>query len=151
MDDPLDRNASARKVQIFAVDDQPLVIKGIKMLVNMESDMEVCGQALGTSDAKREISDLHPDLVIVDLTLDDGDGMELIEWLRHRHPQMKIVVFTSHVGPAFTSRSLERGAHGYVAKNDGAQELVRAIRMVVQGESYMSNNVGHPSLKSHSI
>lgn len=147
MDETHDRSIPARKVQIFAVDDQPLVIKGIKMLVNLEPDLEVCGQALGTPEAKRQISDLLPDLIIVDLTLEEGDGIELIDWLRHRHPQMKIVVFTSHGGAAFTSRSLDHGAHGYVVKNDGTHELVRAIRKVVQGERYISNNVAHPGLK----
>ena len=131
----------ARKVLLFAVDDHALVRRGLQILLNQEPDMHVCGDAVGVATARQGIDALKPELVIVDLGLEDGDGFELIEWIHRHHPRIKILVFTSYEGLASATRAFSCGAHGYVAKADGTRELVRAIRQVLQNRRFLSSRL----------
>lgn len=127
------------KIRLLVVDDQPVVRKGLQMLINLQEDMQVCGEAGGVLKVIREVFELHPDLVVVDLELDDGDGFELLEWLRDHHPQIKLLVFTWRDGAVFCERAFRCGANGYVVKDDGAQELIHAIRQVMRNQRYISS------------
>ena len=129
------------KVRLFAVDDHALIRRGLQILLNQEPDMQVCGEAVGVATARQGIDALKPELVIVDLGLEDGDGFELIEWIHQHHPRIKILVFTSHEGAASATRAFHCGAHGYVAKADGTRELVRAIRQVLQNRRFLSSRL----------
>ena len=133
-----------RRIRIFVVDDHPMVRKGLHMLLNLQPDLQVCGDAAGVSTAKSGILELRPDLVVVDLGLQDGDGFELLEWLRQHHPYMKRLVFTLHDDLAYSERAFKYGAQGYVVKYDGTQELIRAIRLVVHNEPYVRSTTVHP-------
>jgi DNA-binding NarL/FixJ family response regulator len=128
-----------RKIRLLVVDDQPVVRKGLQMLINLQQDMQVCGEAGGVFKARLEVCELHPDLVVVDLELDDGDGFELLEWLRHHHPHIKLLVFTWRDGALFCERAFRGGANGYVVKDDGTQELIHAIRQVMRNRRYISS------------
>lgn len=128
-----------RRARVFVVDDHPLVRKGLQMLLDLQPDMQVCGEAVGVSTAKQGIPKAAPDLVVVDLGLEDGDGFELMAWLRERHPQIKMLVFSGHDDQVFVGRALQYGARGYVVKHDGMRELIRAIRLVMQDKLYLSS------------
>ncbi len=129
------------KIRIFVVDDHPVVRKGLQMLLNLQSDLQVCGEAVGVATAKEGISALQPDLVVVDLGLEDGDGFELMDWLHRDHPHVKMLVFSGHDDLVFTERAFRCGAQGYVVKHDGMHELIRAIRLVMQNQPYISGKV----------
>ncbi len=131
----------ACKVRIFVVDDHPVVRKGLQMLLDLQPDMQVCGEAVGLATAQEGITQNHPDLVVVDLGLEDGDGFELMDWLQNHHPHIRMLVFTSHDDLAFTERAFKCGAQGYVVKHDGTRELIRAIRLVMQNRPYISSKV----------
>ena len=118
-----------------------MVLRGLHMLLDLEPDMRVCGDAASVAGAKRRIADLDPDLVIVDLSLGDGDGFELMKWLRRHHPRIKLLVFTAHGGLAFAERAFRCGAQGYVVKYHGAGELLGAIRLVMRNQHYLSSEV----------
>jgi len=141
----------SRKARLFAVDDHALVRKGLQMLLNQQPDMQVCGDAVGVSTAKQGIDEMNPDLVTVDLGLEDGDGFELITWIHRHHPRVKILVFTSNEGSASALRALQCGAHGYVAKSDGTQELIRAIRLVLQNQRFLSSRVAQKEEPSRRV
>ena len=136
------------QIRIFTVDDQPMVLKGLRMLLDQEPDMQVCGDSVGVSSAKQGIARLHPDLVVVDLGLEDGDGFELMEWLNRHRPGIKLLVFTSHDDLVSTARASRCGARGYVVKDDGTRELIRAIRLVMQNQHYVSSQVAHSDSSS---
>jgi DNA-binding NarL/FixJ family response regulator len=130
-----------RSIRVYIVDDHPVVRKGLRMLLDLQPDLQVCGDAVGVSTAREGIPTKHPDLVIVDLGLEDGDGFELMEWLRRDQPQATMLVFTGQEDPAFVERAFRCGALGYVAKQDGTRELVRAIRLVMREQRFISNRV----------
>jgi len=136
------------RIRILAVDDQPMVLKGLRMLLGQEPDMQVCGDSAGVSSAKQGIARLQPHLVVVDLGLEDGDGFELMEWLNRNHPGIKMLVFTSHDDLVSTARASRCGAQGYVVKDDGTQELIRAIRVVMRDQHYASSQAAHPGSSS---
>jgi len=131
----------AFKVRLFAVDDNAVVLRGLQVLINMQPDMVVCGVAEGLTTAKRGIDEVKPDLAIVDLGLVDGDGYELTDWIRSAYPYIKVLIFTSQEMAASAKRAFQCGAHGYVAKSDGTRELIRAIRLVVQNQRFLSSRL----------
>lgn len=125
-------NPLPQKLLLFAVDDDPVVRKGLRMFLNLQPDMELCGDAGGVSTAKQGIDAAKPELVIVDLGLEEGDGFELIEWIHRHHPHIKILVFSSRDDKASAARAFRCGAHGYVVKSDGTRELTHVIRLILQ-------------------
>lgn len=124
-------------VRVFLVDDQLIVRKGLKMLLALEPDISVCGDAADGPSAMEDMEALRPDLAVVDLSLEVGDGFELIEWSRRRMPEVKIVVFTMHDEISFVERAIRCGAHGYLIKQDGPQNVVKAIRSVMKGGRFI--------------
>jgi len=143
-----------RKVRLFAVDDHPVVRKGLRMFLNLQPDMDLCGEAVGVSTAKKGIEEAKPELVIVDLGLEDGDGFELMEWIHRHHPHIKILVFTSRDDQASAARAFRCGAHGYVVKSDGTRELTHVIRLILQNQRFLSSRVAQktdPSLHAPGV
>jgi DNA-binding NarL/FixJ family response regulator len=128
------------RIRIFVVEDHPLVRKGLWSLLNLQPNMQVCGEAVGVSSAKRGIPESHPDLALVDLGLEDGNGFELLDWLRQHHPRLKLLVLSGQEDTTFTERAFRCGAHGYVAKRDGPRELLSAIHRVMRNQRYVSSN-----------
>jgi DNA-binding NarL/FixJ family response regulator len=130
-----------RKIRVFLVEDHPVVRKEMRTLLDLQPDTCVCGEAAGLSFAAEEIPKVLPHLVVVDLSLEDGDGFELMDWICHHHPQIKRLVFTLHRDWAYVERAFNYGAHGYVVKGDGIRELIHAIRRVMQDQHYISRQV----------
>jgi DNA-binding NarL/FixJ family response regulator len=130
-----------RKRKILIVDDQGLILEGLIRVINRQKDFEVCGTA-GTLTAGREAAALHkPDLVLVDLLLPDGDGLELIKHLVSEHPTLQILAVSQCDETLYAERALKSGAHGYVMKNCVVSEIPKAIRTVLAGEVYVSPKV----------
>lgn len=126
------------KHRILIVDDHPIVRHGMAELLNQEEDLEVCGDAGDATEAMRMVEQCCPEIVIVDISLDGDNGIELIEQIKARHPQTKMLVSSIHDEKVFAGRALRAGAMGYVSKRENVRRIVSAIRRVLRGEIYLS-------------
>ena len=131
----LSTTASAR---IVIVDDHPLVRQGLRRIVASQPDLEVCGEASGATEALQIARDMQPDLVIVDLTLSEGTGLELIADLRQRLPHVKILVSSVLDDEIYAELALRAGAAAYVNKQAPAATIVEALRKVLAGGVYLN-------------
>ena len=134
----------ARRARVLIVDDHPTMREGLSVRIGRQPDLEVCGEAAGASDALQKISDLAPDLVIVDISLKTGHGLNLIKRARERGEKAKVVVHSMYAESLYALRSLQAGAQGYVNKEADPDVLLDAIRQVLQGEIYVS-----PAMNRH--
>ncbi len=124
--------------RILIVDDHPVVRQGLSLAIARELDLEVCGEAEHIEEALRIVEDAHPDVVIIDLSLNGEDGIELIDYVRSRWPSVKILVYSSHDEETFAGRVLRAGATGFVSKREAMPKIVAAIRQILCGEVYLS-------------
>ena len=138
---PLKRSAASAKVRVFLVDDHPIVRRGFQLLLAMETDLMVCGEADGAPAALQKILALKPDVVIVDLALKAGTGLELVKQLRAQALKVKLLVFTMRDEGIYAERALRAGADGYITKEEGAEKAIQAIRLLMQGKRYVSETV----------
>lgn len=129
------------QVRLFLVDDEPIVRKGLRLLFGGEPGLAVCGEAANEHDALERILALQPDLAVVDLGLGLGDGLALITQLHQRCPALKILVFSMHDQAHFITTAFAAGAHGYVVKEEGTERLLEAIQVLMDGGSYLSEQI----------
>ena len=135
------KQASA-KARIFLVDDHALLRHGLAQLINQQTDLEVCGQAERADQALHDIMALNPDVVVADLSLDrDISGIELIKTLKARCPQANILVLSMHDELVFAERTLRAGARGYVMKDEPLHIVLDAVRQVLHGHVWLSDNM----------
>lgn len=127
--------------RIIIVDDHPVFRKGLSQLINEETDMLVCGEAEEVNEARRVIEQNEPDMVIVDITLKDKSGMELIKYLHDQYQDIPVLVISMHDESLYAERALKSGARGYIMKQEMTTNVVYAIRHVLQGKIYASENV----------
>jgi DNA-binding NarL/FixJ family response regulator len=136
-----------RKARIAIVDDHPLVREGLIGLISTEPDFEVCGEASGISDAREMVKAVEPDVAIIDLTLRDGNGIELIKELKESWPALKLLVLSMHDEQLFAERVLRAGAVGYVHKHEASRAIVQAVRTVLEGRLYLSQRLTQRMLR----
>jgi DNA-binding NarL/FixJ family response regulator len=127
------------KTQILLVDDHPLVRRGIAELINGEPKMQVCGEAATLAEAYSQVAALKPDLVIVDVTLEGNNGVELTKELCHRWPNLAVLAYSMHEEELYAERLLRAGAKGYVMKRNPPETLLEAIAQVLKGKIYLSD------------
>ena len=126
---------------VLIVDDHPIVRQGLAQLIEQERDLHVCGQAEDAHEAMQVIRTLKPDMVIVDISLKDTSGMELIKDLKVRHADLPILTLSMHDESVYAERSLRAGARGYIMKQEATEKVITAIRRVLAGEVYVSDTV----------
>lgn len=124
--------------KIFIVDDHPVFRKGLAQLIDEEEDLKVVGEAESVGDAIDLMEKSLPDLAIVDITLKDRSGMDLIEYLREHHPSLPILVISMHDESIYAERVLRAGALGYITKQELSSDVVSAVRQVLWGKRYLS-------------
>jgi len=129
------------KTKILLVDDHPLVREWLTNLINQQSDMVVCGEAEGASHALSVIASSRPDLVVVDLSLKAGSGIELIKNLKELHPGLLALVLSMHDESLYAERALRAGARGYVMKREVTKNIITAIRQVLAGQLHVSDRM----------
>lgn len=134
-------------IRILIVDDHPLVRQGLVGLLSAEHDFEICGEASGADEARRLAARHSPDVAIVDLSLKDGSGIELIKELHARSDQTKLLVLTMHDESLFAERALRAGAVGFVSKHEASRTIIKAIRTVLGGKLYLSERMTERMLK----
>lgn len=128
-----------KRATIFIVDDHSIVRRGLKQLINQESDLVVCGEAENAQAALTAIKKLMPDLTLVDLSLGDESGLELIKDMKARYPNVAMLVLSMHDEAFYAERVLRAGAKGYIMKLQAADKILAAIRRVLSGEIYLSD------------
>ncbi|OEF96471.1 response regulator transcription factor [Desulfuribacillus alkaliarsenatis] len=121
-------------IKILVVDDHTVLRSGLVMLLNAQTDMEVVGEAGCSSEARKKIENLEPEIVLLDINLPDMNGMKLAEELIAENGHLKILFLTMHDEPEYVGRVLQIGAAGYILKSAADQELLNAIRAVYNGE-----------------
>jgi len=141
------RHRQSTKKRILIVDDHPIVREGLITIINHEKDFEVCGEADEAREALKAISELEPDVVLVDITLKDSDGIELTKNLKSRYPTLPVIVLSIHDEFTYAERALRAGAQAYLMKEVVSQNIVAAIRTVLSGEIYVSNTMGKKMLR----
>lgn len=127
-----------QNTRILIVDDHPLVRHSLREFIKRESDMEVCGEAEDREEALTAVEATKPHLAIVDLTLKNSNGMELIKDLRDRYPEVKILVLSMHDEILHAERAVRAGARGYITKQEATTKVMVAIRQILSGEIYWS-------------
>lgn len=126
---------------IVLVDDHAIVREGFKRLIELEPDLEVVAECRSADDAVEAVGRWLPDLVALDLSLPDGSGLPLIEHLLSVSARTRVVVLSMHDGEPYISEALRRGASGYVTKGVAPEELVVGLRVVMQGECFLSSDL----------
>lgn len=144
---PARSRARARK-QILVVDDHPIVREGLRRLIDQQTDLAVCGEAESLHEAEAAIRKLKPDLVIIDISLKHGDGIELVKDARAKNPQLPILVLSMHDEVIYAERVLSAGANGYIMKQAESDELLLALRRVLGGGIYVSEAIGNSMIRS---
>src|SRR5579862_5508274 len=133
------KSGAAKQItRILIVDDHPLVRHSLREFIKRESDMEVCGEAEDREEALAAAAATRPHLAIIDLTLKNSNGMELIKDLRERHPEVKILVLSMHDETIHAERAIRAGARGYITKQEATTKVMVAIRQILNGEIYWS-------------
>jgi DNA-binding NarL/FixJ family response regulator len=138
---------AAAKTKVLIVDDHQLVRFGLKTMIEKEEGLEVCGEAEDTTTALQLVRKESPDLAIIDISLNGGNGLELVKQLRLTSPSLRIVMLSMHPEEMFAERSLRAGALGYVSKQAPARVLLTAIRQVLDGRIYLSEEMTARMLK----
>ncbi|MBU1170134.1 MAG: response regulator transcription factor [Proteobacteria bacterium] len=127
--------------RIFIVDDHPVFRKGLAQLINEESDLMVCGEAEDVTEARRALEKNKPDMVIVDITLKDKSGLDLIRFLRDNHGDIPVLVVSMHEESLYGVRAMKAGARGYIMKAEMTENVIQAIRQVLSGKIYASHDM----------
>jgi DNA-binding NarL/FixJ family response regulator len=123
------------------VDDHPLVRTGFRQLIESEPDLSVCYEAANMAQAIHVINNSKPDLAIVDLSLPDGNGLELIKRIHARYHDLPILVSSMHDEDLFAERALRAGAKGYINKQEVGEQVIAALRQVLAGKVYLSSHM----------
>jgi DNA-binding NarL/FixJ family response regulator len=132
---------SGNKTQILIVDDHPIVRQGLAELIEHEKDLTVCQQAEDAPEALKIIKQSMPDMVIVDISLKDTSGMELIKDIKTQYPNLPILALSMHDESLFAERALRAGAKGYIMKAEATENVITAIRRVLSGQLYLSDRM----------
>ncbi len=127
--------------RVMIVDDHPLLRDGLKQLINIEKDMKVCAEAANARDAMALLKQDKPDILLVDLTLEDIGGLELIKQIKETYGELPILVLSMHNEALYAERALRAGARGYVMKREGTDKLIHAIRTILRGEVFVSDKM----------
>jgi DNA-binding NarL/FixJ family response regulator len=142
-------NLQPGKKRILVVDDHPLVREWLANLIHQQPDLAVCGETVSAPTTLSSITTTQPDLVIVDINLENSSGIALIKDLKKLHPEIPVLVLSMHDESLYAERVFRAGARGYVHKRETAQKMIEAIRRVLDGKLYVSEKsaeilAGHP-------
>jgi DNA-binding NarL/FixJ family response regulator len=130
-------------VKILIVDDHPLVREGLMMRIGLHADLQVCGEAESEEEALALVNEVSPDLVLVDISLKSGHGIELIKRIRSLNRSVKMLVVSGFQESLYAERAFRAGALGYLNKQESSEKLIEAIRTVLAGKRFISPEISH--------
>ena len=130
-----------KRAQIMIVDDHPLVREGLAARIFAQPDLKVCAEAAGVDEALALLRFSTPDLMIVDLALRNGHGLDLIKQIRQTGSRTRILVVSAYEESLYAERAMRAGADGYINKQEAQEEIIDAIRTVLRGERFLSHEM----------
>ncbi|MDP1592545.1 MAG: response regulator transcription factor [Prosthecobacter sp.] len=134
--------AAGMKRRVLIVDDHPIFREGITQLINHQPDLHVCGGVCSAAQALSSVEELQPDMLIVDISIEGTNGIELIKSIRAQYPALPALMLSSHDENLYAERALRAGARGYIMKAASSEQVVEAIRRVLSGALYLSETIG---------
>jgi DNA-binding NarL/FixJ family response regulator len=137
------------KIQIILVEDHQIVRDGIKALLTDTPGIEITGEASSCNELMEIIKTKSPDIVIMDVSLPDGSGIEATKILSEEYPNAKVLILSMHTGEDFIFNAIKAGAKGYLPKNTTRKEMLEAIQAISKGEEYFSESISNIILKSY--
>ena len=135
------------KRRVFVVDDHPIVRAGLVMMINREPDLTVCGDAEETQTALQSISELKPDILVVDISLNGPDGLDLLKTIRAQDPMLPVLILSMHDEAIYAERALRAGANGYIMKQEATDRVLIALRRILNREIYVSDRMAGKILR----
>lgn len=134
-------------IRVFLVDDHPAIMEAIRDEIENTLDIEVCGTSRSSTKSFSKIEEAQPDVVVVDISLEDGHGLDLLQNIRSQHPDIQVIVFSMYDEMVYAERTMRLGASGYLMKKQPLEKLIEGIRRVNDGEVYLSDNMSSQILK----
>jgi DNA-binding NarL/FixJ family response regulator len=141
-------NFTPRK-KVFVIDDHPIIRQGLTLLINQESDLTVCGEAEEMHSALKAIDACRPDILIVDISLNGPDGLELLKNIRITSPRLPVLILSMHDEAIYAERALRAGANGYIMKQEATEKVLIALRRILGGEIYVSERIANSMLRHY--
>ncbi len=133
--------------RILIVDDHPTVREGLAVWIGRQPDLVVCGEAANTAEALQLLASLSPDVAVIDISLRDGNGIDLIKRIKARGDPVRMLVWSMYPEGLYAERAVRAGAMGYINKEQGTERIVEAIRRVREGKVYLSETMAEQLLK----
>ena len=128
-------------IRVYLVDDHPAIREAIRDTIESTIDMEICGETSSSDDAFREIEELRPDVAVVDISLNDAHGLDLVQNVRAQYPEVRTIVFSMYDENVYAERAIRAGASGYLMKSEPTKNIVEAVRSAHEGEVYLSRKM----------
>jgi DNA-binding NarL/FixJ family response regulator len=135
------------KHKVFIVDDHPIVREGLAQMIRREPDLAVCGEAEDAQAALQMIYALKPDILIVDISLHGPDGLDLLKSVRAKDPTLPVLILSMHDESIYAERSLRAGANGYIMKQEATENVLVALRRILNREVYVSPQIANKMLQ----
>ncbi len=143
------QNASDEtRKKVLIVDDHPIFREGLADLINRQKDMEVCDMAKDVPMTLKALKKLKPDIVTVDISLEDASGLELMKDIKARFPDLPMLALSMHQESFYAERAIRAGAKGYITKQEASKKVITAIRKVLEGRLYLSDRMKEELLYS---
>jgi DNA-binding NarL/FixJ family response regulator len=138
-----------KKKSVFVVDDHPLLRQGLALLINQEQDLLVCGEAEEEQAAMKAIAEKRPDILIVDISLNGPDGLDLLKNIRLLYPDLPVLILSMHDESIYAERALRARANGYIMKQEATEKVLIAIRRILSGDIYLSDRMANKLLHQY--
>jgi DNA-binding NarL/FixJ family response regulator len=135
------------KRTVLVVDDHPIVREGLAQMINREPDLAVCGEAESMQTALHLMEVLRPNLLIVDISLNGPDGLDLLKHVRAQDPDLAVLILSMHDESIYAERALRAGANGYIMKQEATDNVLTALRRILTGEVYVSPRIANSMLQ----
>jgi DNA-binding NarL/FixJ family response regulator len=139
--------APTGKRTVLVVDDHPLMRQGLSMLINQQQDMLVCAEAEEAQAAMQAIERKKPDIMILDISLNGPDGLELLKSIRVSQPDLPVLILSMHDEAIYAERALRARANGYIMKQEASEKVLVALRRILNGEIYLSDRMSNKMLQ----
>jgi len=136
-----------KTARVLIVDDHPIFRRGLCALINENTELQVCGEVGNTADALQLVNSTQPDVVTVDISLNNESGLDLIKEIKSRDDQIKMLVVSMHDELLYAERSLRAGAMGYLNKHEAIDKTIEGIQSVLQGKVYLSKQMSNRALQ----
>ena len=133
--------SNPKKYSVLLVDDHPIVRQGLALLIDREADLSVCGEAEGAHTAFHAIETLHPDIVVLDISLSGPDGLDVLKEIRMKSAGLPVLILSMHDESIYAERAMRAGANGYIMKQEATEKVLVAIRRILQGDVYLSDRL----------